>query len=757
MSYLYWYMKRIVLFSLAALLSGGINAQKLSEGKTQVSVERSKDGYVLHVTFGDISLKKGEGNWHQLSMPGAAKVLDAGAPELLYKAYSLLADGDVAVSVRNSVSAEFSGFDIQPSKGNLSRQQNPADVKAVAGAAYQQDAFYPAQIATVANEYMIRQAAGRALHIYPVQYNPVTHKLRVYTSMDIEVKTSHASKPVEVTGNKLWDNIYRKQFINYDLLNGSAAKSTYVAPTETGDMLIITPGQYITALQPFVEWKKERGIRCKVINLSTMTSGPDPDSIKARIAQEYQQNNNLNYVLLVGDDADLPAMQAMDLAGPSDAAYGYISGNDHYPDLLIGRFSANNLQELQPQIDKSIEYEKNPTSSQNWYTRAMGIASNEGPGDDNQMDWEHMAAIRQELLGASYNYVYEAYEGTHPVTDAPLDGAGDPNEQEVITAINSGVSLINYCGHGSSTSMATTGFSNWDVPSLTNTNGEWPFIVTVACVTGEFMYGQSLGEALMVASQNGQAYGMVGGFMSSINQYWDPPMEAQDIINAIVSGNDTNELYAAAAITAAGCMGMNDAYMGSGYDMTDTWIFFGDPSLQLRYDQSDTLTAIHADSIYFYQGATGVQLNKAYGTVVLMHNDTIYSVQTANNFSTGHSFAPLAAGDSLMVIATSPNTKPYYGKIRIVDTPIVAVAINELGTGGELLVYPNPANNTVLVKGVKETSNFICYDITGRVALQGRLTQADAGIDVSGLVPGSYILQIGEADKKVNLPLQIIR
>jgi gingipain R len=73
-------------------------------------------------------------------------------------------------------------------------------------------------------------------------------------------------------------------------------------------------------------------------------------------------------------------------------------------------------------------------------------------------------------------------------------------------------------------------------------------------------------------------------------------MQAQDEFNSIISSNSTTQVYAAGAITASSCMSMNDAYGGAGDDMTDTWIFFGDPSLQLRYAASDMLTATHAGS-----------------------------------------------------------------------------------------------------------------------------------------------------------------
>lgn len=748
-------MKRLILLAALTVFGYSSPARQLLPGQPGTTITATETGYIVNLSFGDVNVNPAGEGWHRLSMPGAVRMLEAGAPEMLYQSFSLLVpEGDVELKVLSSSYVYYNDIDIVPSKGNLTRDIDPATVPLTAGAVYQQDAYFPAAEARMANEYDIRQAHGRAVQVYPVQYNPSTHTVRVCLNMQLLVKTRHAHRPAERV--EVWNNLYRHHFLNYDLLPTTTAKSTYSALPETGDMLIVTPGQYLNALQPFMAWKKERGIRCHIMNLDTLSSGGDPDSIRTRIAWHYQQNGNLAYLLLIGDESDLPPIENNDVAGPSDAAFGYIVGNDHYPDLLIGRFSANSLQELQPQLTKSIKYEKNPTAAQNWYTRAMGIASDEGPGDDNQMDWEHMIGIRTQLLGATYTYVYEAYDGTHDNNLAPLDGHGNPNQQEVIDAINSGLSLINYCGHGSTTSMATTGFSNNDVPSLTNTNGQWPFIITVACVTGEFMNGHtSLGERLMTAQQSGQPYGMVGGFMSSINQYWDPPMQGQDEMMEIISGISATKAYAAAAITTAGTMSMNDNYTGAGYDMTDTWIFFGDPSLQLRYDAPDTLVATHADSIYYWEANLAALLNKEYGTVVLLHNDTIYSVQTATNYNTSHNFAPLPAGDSLVVVATAPNTVPYYGKIRIVDTPLAASNLSAVQT--HILLYPNPARDKVVVRGLQGEASYRCMDMLGRTLLSGQVEEHDPVIQLTLLPAGTYMIQLYTKDGSISRPLQVSR
>ena len=72
---------------------------------------------------------------------------------------------------------------------------------------------------------------------------------------------------------------------------------------------------------------------------------------------------------------------------------GCVVGTDNYPDIIIGRFSANSTTDVTTQANKTVTYEKTPTVGGTWYKTALGIASNKGPGDDNELDYEHIGNI----------------------------------------------------------------------------------------------------------------------------------------------------------------------------------------------------------------------------------------------------------------------------------------------------------------------------------------------------------------------------
>jgi hypothetical protein len=122
---------------------------------------------------------------------------------------------------------------------------------------------------------------------------------------------------------------------------------------------------------------------------------------------------------------------------------------------------------------------------------------------------------------------------------------------------------------------------------LTN-NEAWPFIWSVACVNGDFVNGTCFAEAWLRASTGGLPAGAAAFLGSTINQYWDPPMCAQDEMNDLLVAAAENETACTfGALSVGGFIKMNDVYGIYGEDMTDTWTCFGDPSLIVYFPQRD--------------------------------------------------------------------------------------------------------------------------------------------------------------------------
>jgi len=673
----------------------------LNEAKT------SKTNISIHFTINAYRLKEvnvNNQNYYIVEAPDAAKILKAGAPDLpLYAKSVIIPDtGAMEVVINNTDYIEIQNIDIAPSKGNLLRTVNPDTVPYVKGSEYQQNNFFPTDIVYLRDPYILRDFRGQAIVVQPFQYNPVTKTLRIYTNIDFTVRATQGSGINEFHRNKAlqsidseFKEIYKRQFLNYN----SSLKYTPLNDNP-GRMLIISHSSFIPTMQPFVEWKIMKGIPCEIVDVSTI--GNNATSIKNYVTN-YYNTNGLTYLLLVGDFAQVtsPTGYYSGVIGAKDNTYAYVTGNDHYQEFFVGRFSAESVADLQTQVTRSINYEKNPTTG-SWLESTLGIASSEGPGDDNEYDYTHIRNILTDMLNYNYTTKYELFDGSQGGSDAP----GNPTASNVSTVVNNGVGNIFYCGHGADTYWVTSSFSNTHVNNLTNYN-KLPFIYSVACVVGRFNAGTCFCEAWMRANKTSGPIGAIGIFGSTINQSWNPPQEAQDeMADILVESYTSNIKRTFAGIGINGCFKMNDTYQD--YDMTDTWTIFGDPSIVLRTKNPMTMTVSHPSSINTGTSNVNVtcSVNGAYVSITL--NNQILGTGYVSNGTANITLspAPSNSGETLKVCVTAYNYIPYIGDILVSGTStnplnFTATAISQ--TQIDLSWSLNSSNNPVLL--VYNTTN----------------------------------------------------
>ncbi len=508
-----------------------------------------------------------------------------GAPAVPTVNRSIMIPGTARMEARilDADYCDLPGVDVAPSKGILLRTVNPADVPYTFGEAYRSDAFYPGPVVSLRDPYILRDTRGVVVELFPIQYNPVARTLRVYERVRVEVRRVGTAKinALPRTSRKpsrAFESIYSHHFLNY-----ATHAATRELPAEEGTMLIIAHDEWLGNVQPLVDHKNSVGIETVAVGVSTI--GNDPTSIAGYIQNAYD-SGDLAYVLLVGDAAEVATETVGSgwSSGASDPSYAKLAGNDSYPDILIGRFSAESAADVDTQVQRTIEYENLPATQQDWFKKGVGIGSTEGPGDDGEDDYEHIDNIRTDLLDYGYTSVDQVYD---PSASA----------SQLSAALNEGRGIINYCGHGDVNMWVTSSFTNSNVNALTN-NGKLPFIVSVACLVGEYDGRTCFAESWLRATNGGEPTGAVAFYGSSVSQAWQPPMCAQDAINDILV---TDEHFALGSVLFAGAIFMMDEYGSDGETEYNYWHIFGDPSLRiygvaeppsgLSVSSSDTLAA----------------------------------------------------------------------------------------------------------------------------------------------------------------------
>jgi hypothetical protein len=118
-----------------------------------------------------------------------SSMMQKGAPDLPKFTESLIIPDidNMKVEVVDSKFIDVPNISIAPSKGNFSRTILPKNVPYEYGISYEEDAFFPGELAKLDSPYIIRDYRGQALQVYPFQYNPVSKVLRIFTEIKVRV------------------------------------------------------------------------------------------------------------------------------------------------------------------------------------------------------------------------------------------------------------------------------------------------------------------------------------------------------------------------------------------------------------------------------------------------------------------------------------------------------------------------------------------------------------------------------------------
>ncbi|MCY7411269.1 MAG: C25 family cysteine peptidase [Chitinophagales bacterium] len=694
-----------LLFLSITTFAQSISKASLNK-KTSITL-LSDDGTTTSVKFSVGSFEEQlvltpKGNAVIIKTDECTQILKAGFPDLAKLTASIIIpdQSSMKVEVAGSEYEDYENIIVAPSKGSITRNIDPSSIPFTYNEVYDQDAFFPKNITELREPYIIRDYRAQTIIVYPFQYNPVTKTLRVYSEITVKVSPDDSKevsnilirkKPIEKIQTD-FGNIYSHHFLNYN--NGTR----YTPLPDHGNMLVICYEDFMDEIQPYVDWKIQEGIKTELVDVATI--GNASAAIKSYVAN-YYNTYGLTYLVFVGDDAQVKTSYVSGV-GDSDNDYGYILGNDHYQEIFVGRFSAESESDVTNQVNKTLEYEKNPVID-GYYNKGVAIASDQGPGDDNQYDWEHERGLRDQLLAYTYSDVTELYDGTHAGGN---DASGNPTDQNLADKINAGTGIINYTGHGSSTSIVTTGFNNADVNALTNQN-KWPFLWIVGCVTGDFKSQTCFAETWARAVYENKPTGSIDNFMSTINQYWDEPMQGQDEMNSIlVDSYADNKPRSFAGICINGCFSMNDHYGNSGEDMTDTWVVFGDPSLMIRTAQPELMTVSHEPELTIGVSSFAVNCDFENAFVALTQNGNIIGTQWVSGGIANITFTPIIESDSAIVTITAFNKVPYIKTIPVVESVAPYVIntsnfiVDALGNNNGLADYNENISLNVTLKNV---------------------------------------------------------
>lgn len=353
---------------------------------------------------------------------------------------------------------------------------------------------------------------------------------------------------------------------------------------EGADYLALYPFEtdYAEALDPLLALREERGLTTLGIPIQQVydqfgNSRASDTAIRDFITYAVQNwQNPPTYVLLVGDasydinqftegsnqDIIPTHMVYTEFAGyvASDTWLATTSETDLTPLVALGRFPVQTADQLRILVDKTIAYETEPDGD--WQSRTLLVS------DDDQAGFPVASDQLGESLSASGFQNQKLY-----IDESTQNSA---MQTDIINALNEGVGIINYVGHGSVRVWGDERvFQVDDAEKLTN-DGQYPIFTTFTCLNGYFNHPSdaSLSEALLWQEGGGIVAAVAPSGRSLTAQ--QTPL-ADKFFDSLLEGGEAETI--GEALQLAKASGATNEYL---QDVVHTFNLLGDPALRFR-------------------------------------------------------------------------------------------------------------------------------------------------------------------------------
>ncbi len=578
---------------------------------------------------------------------------------------------------------------------------------------YASGELFPSTSVVIGKPEIWRDARVSGIHISPCIYSPSERKLRVSTHLKIKVNLKHDPMVQALNRSKdvspVFYNMYQKSLVNFEMMG---FKKLLSSADTTIKYLIITNPAAVGAIQPLVEWKNEQGFRVEV-----KTIGPGfntPQHFYNYIEQRYT-TDNLEYVLMVGDaypnggTAGGPNIVPMFYWAPSgedptysDSWYTCLSGpDDHYADLAIGRFTYDNLTELQLQIEKTIGHYHNPDTTTNWAQNSLLVAHEEQYPQKYTLCKEEIRTYSYPLQSLNFQQCY--------------GGAGANNTDIINYVNNNSCGIFNYRGHGSATEFwewgASGSFTATHVAQLTNQDRLF-VLFDVCCDNMDIVAhpGNCLCEDFMKSPVASVAInGAIIPSYTIPNHDYD-----KEMYKAVLEEGIYNIGY----ITNFANITVLNVHGNIGRSNVRTYVWLGDASLEPWTKKPALLTVNHDNQLFLGMSSMQVQVNGLTGpeenarVCISNASGSIYGVAftDANGMALVQFPGPVQDPGTAKVTVTQHNYLPYQGIIQVIPQsgPYVVkelVVVNDpAGNNNAALDYNETANLSVTMKNVGVTT-----------------------------------------------------
>ncbi len=510
--------------------------------------------------------------FQRIEIPRAGKSMETGEPELPYirQLIAIPECENVILTVNITGQTDFYNYNIYPAPDYV-------EVQDTSGGVYLQEVFFKNETVYAQNTYLpginaeiistgyLRGQKYAEVFLWPVQFNPVTQHIDVYTNYEISLNFINPTTDVNVNTG-IFNNVVSNTMLNYvssgirasinDNVQGNgnvqwiSLTDTAYACTIESDYLIICSQDFFQPNNPDSEVLRianhratYNGFDVAILNADNIISNElsffyeglligdetykNEQRIRTCISRIYEGANaqhtydgKLGYVLLAGDvyEDSTGVPISRDTSNnvivpwgegdwyPNDYYYSCVTNiageYDDVGDLYIGRFSVGDEIELHNMVEKNIFFESEYIF-EDWRNN---IVFSNGRYDDNlfEDDFPLYYGFIDEIIADPFQLsIYNAYEMSPFAV-----------RNQVKESINGGSLIQVYNGHGGKMGW----YISWGVVlnneyflNTVSNNSKYPFALSFACNTGWLDYTEDcMAEFTTSYSENNGFVGFLG-------------------------------------------------------------------------------------------------------------------------------------------------------------------------------------------------------------------------------------------------------
>ncbi len=693
-----------------------------------------------------------KGQFTRLFLPKYSKSLTTGLPEFPVNR-ELIEIPASAVPVIRIIEATYTEIDLDlqgfqdhlyPVQPPRIKSQDEHDFE-INESAYKKDIFYKEDLVSIDILGYLRSVRIARMNIAPLQYNPVTNTLKVYDKVRFEIIFTGADiqKTLELKkkyASPFFESIY-KTLPNH--IEGPSRENLTRYPVK---YVIISDRMFEDQLQPLIDWKTRKGFTIVEAYTDQPEVGTTTASIKAYIQNLYNtgtpEDPAPSFILFCGDIQQIPVWNNGN--GATDRNYCEFTG-DLMPEIYYGRFSAQNTNQFQPYIDKTIQYEEYTMPDPSFLDEVVMVAGMDaGHGHDwgnGQINYGTINYFNEDHDIYSHTYLYPE-SGSHSA--------------DIIQNISDGVSYGNYTAHCSPNGWSDPSFTIGDIPSLENQD-QYCLLVGNCCLSSKFDDNECFAEAIVRAENKG-AVGYIG---ASNSTYWDedyywgvgvgeisenpPPYEETTLGMYDRAFHDHGEPFGDWYMTGdqmvfAGNMAVEEGAPGSAEYYWDIYNMMGDPSLMVYFSEPIMVSVTYIELLPLM--TTNFIVNtEPYAYVAISRNGILHGAMLADEDGLAElEITPFEEPGEADVIVTKQNREPYIGTVLVANPEGAYLRLNDF------IIEDSLGNNN----HVADYDELIC--LTVELENLGNSDALNANATISANDP--YIILTDDYQEWGNVPAQ---